>query len=139
MNILEKKKEKFWLLKPFSCEIGENEIQEISAKLNIHPVVTKLLYARGYTTAKEMDTFLSMESERLCNPFDMAAKGFNQTKKTLVFGHWHCSTGWAQAEGRSEFGKNAKFNPFYGDGFIAIDSCVAHSKKVNVLVIEDNL
>lgn len=97
MNILEKKKEKFWLLKPFSCEIGENEIQEISAKLNIHPVVTKLLYARGYTTAKEMDTFLSMESERLCNPFDMVdmekgvlriAKAIQNTELITIYGDY---------------------------------------------------
>ena len=97
MNILEKKKEKFWLLKPFSSEIGENEIQEISAKLNIHPVVTKLLYARGYTTAKEMDTFLSMESERLCNPFDMVdmekgvlriAKAIQNTELITIYGDY---------------------------------------------------
>ena len=73
------------------------------------------------------------------NPFDMAAKGLNQTGKTIVFGHWNCSAGWAKAEGCSEFGKTAKFEPFYGDGFISIDACTAHSKKVNVLVINDNL
>lgn len=73
------------------------------------------------------------------NPFDMAANGFNQTDKTIVFGHWNCSAGWARTENRSEFGKNAKFEPFYGDNFIAIDACAAHSKKVNVLIIEDNL
>ena len=71
------------------------------------------------------------------NPFDMAEKGLNQTEKTIVSGHWHCSTGWARAEGNSEFGEDAKFNPYYGDGFIAIDACTAHSGKVNVVVIED--
>lgn len=73
------------------------------------------------------------------NPFDMAAKGFNKTGKAIVFGHWHCSAGWAKAEGVNEFGKGAKFEPFYGDGFISIDACTAHSKKVNVLIINDNL
>jgi hypothetical protein len=57
--------------------------------------------------------------------------------KTVVFGHWHCSTGWAKAEGCSEFDEDAKFEPYYGDGFIAIDACTAHSGKVNVLVLED--
>lgn len=71
------------------------------------------------------------------NPYKMAADGLNQTGKTIVFGHWHCSTGWAQAEGRSEFGDDAKFEPYYGDGFISIDACTAHSGKVNVIVIED--
>lgn len=71
------------------------------------------------------------------NPFDMAERGLNQTGKTIVFGHWHCSTGWAKSEGRSEFGADAKFEPYYGDGFISIDACTVHSRKVNVIVIED--
>lgn len=72
------------------------------------------------------------------NPFDMAEKGFNQTGKTIVFGHWNCSAGWAKDENRSEFGADAKFDPYHGDGFISIDGCVAHTKKCNVLVLEDN-
>ena len=71
------------------------------------------------------------------NPFDMAENGLNQTGKTIVFGHWHCSTGWAKAEGREEFGDNAKFDPYFGDGFIAVDACTAYSGKVNVVVLED--
>jgi hypothetical protein len=70
------------------------------------------------------------------NPFDMAERGFIPDK-TVVFGHWHCSTGWAKQEGRSEFGDDAKFDPYYGDGFIAVDACTAHSKQCNVIVIED--
>lgn len=71
------------------------------------------------------------------NPFDMAWRGFNKTGKTIVFGHWHCSTGWAKAEGRSEFGDDAKFDPYYGVGFLGIDACTAYTGKVNVVVIED--
>jgi serine/threonine protein phosphatase 1 len=70
------------------------------------------------------------------NPFDMAERGL-MPDKTVVFGHWHASTGWAKAEGRSEFGIDAKFDPFYGDGFISIDACTAHSRKCNVIVLED--
>ena len=70
------------------------------------------------------------------NPFDMADRGFT-TDKIIVCGHWHCSAGWAKAEGRSETGEDARFDPFYGDGFIAIDACTALSRKVNVLVLED--
>ncbi len=70
------------------------------------------------------------------NPFELAEQGL-LPDKTLVFGHWHCSTGWSKLEGRSEFGEDAKFDPFYGDGFIAIDACAAYSGKVNVLVLED--
>lgn len=71
------------------------------------------------------------------NPFDMAERGLNQTGKSIIFGHWHCSTGWALAEGRSEFGDDAKFDPYYGDSFIGVDACTAHSGKCNVIVIED--
>lgn len=71
-----------------------------------------------------------------CNPYAMVNKGF-LPDKTIVFGHWHCSTGWAQAEGRSEFGNDAKFDPYYGDGFISIDACCAHSGRLNVIVLED--
>ena len=70
------------------------------------------------------------------NPFDMAERGL-LPDKTIVFGHWHCSTGWAKAEGRSEFGDDAKFDPYYGDGFISIDGCTAYSGQCNVIVIED--
>jgi serine/threonine protein phosphatase 1 len=72
------------------------------------------------------------------NPFDMAERGL-LPNKTVVFGHWHCSVGWAKSEGRSEFDDDAKFEPYYGDGFIGIDACTAHTGKCNVIVIEDDL
>lgn len=71
------------------------------------------------------------------NPFDMAWNGLNKTGKIIVFGHWHCSTGWAKSEYRSEFGSKAKFDPYYGVGFIGIDACTAYNGKVNVVVLED--
>ena len=70
------------------------------------------------------------------NPFDMVAHNL-LPDKTIVFGHWHSSTGWAKAEGRSEFDDDAKFDPYYGDGFISIDACTVHSGKCNVIVLED--
>lgn len=81
----------------------------------------------------------SWEQAMWGNPFELAAQGLNQTGKTLVFGHWHCSTGWAKKEGRSEFGEDAKWDIYYDEKnkFIAIDKCTVHTGKVNVLVIED--
>lgn len=81
-------------------------------------------------------SFLDWEQARWGNPYQLAEQGL-LPDKTVVFGHWHCSTGWMGAEGRSEFGEDAKFEPYYGDGFISIDACTAHSGKVNVLVLED--
>lgn len=74
------------------------------------------------------------------NPFELAEQGFNKTGKTLVFGHWHCSTGWSRKEGRSEFGDDAKWDIYYdnANNTIALDCCTIHTGKVNVLVIEDN-
>jgi serine/threonine protein phosphatase 1 len=111
------------------------------------PVINKDGLPAHYTRGRNFDfnqnwrnvNDKEWEDSRWGNPFDMAARGLNQTGKTIVFGHWHCSTGWAEAEGRSEFGEDAKFEPYYGDGFISIDACTAHSGKVNVIVIEDEL
>lgn len=76
------------------------------------------------------------DKSRWLNPFEMARRGL-QTDKTIVCGHWHCSAGWAKKDGLSEFGPDACFDPFFGDGFVAIDACTAHSHKVNILVLED--
>lgn len=76
------------------------------------------------------------ENARWGNPFEFAEQDL-LPDKMLVVGHWHCSEGWAIAEDRSVFGEDAKFDPFYGDGFIAIDACVAHSGKINCVVLED--
>lgn len=73
--------------------------------------------------------------------------------KVIVCGHWHCSYGnyWkavkeAIAAGKSifdvsidEFGDSACFDPFKADGILAIDACTAHTNKVNVVVLEDEL
>ena len=74
------------------------------------------------------------------NPFELAEQGFNQTGKTIVFGHWHCSTGWAKAKGKSEFGEDAKWEPYVDKEhkIVAIDRCTAHTGKVNIFVVKDN-
>ena len=73
---------------------------------------------------------------RWCNPFEIAPH--DPQGKTVVFGHWHASAGWAEKENRSEFGTDARFDIFYGEGYIALDACTAHTGKVNCLVIDDN-
>ncbi len=76
------------------------------------------------------------EDARWGNPYELAAQGF-LPDKTLVFGHWH--TGWPrhEYEGKPEWGVDANFSPYYGEGYIGIDACTAHSGKVNCLVLED--
>ncbi len=72
------------------------------------------------------------------NPFDLAMKGLNQTGKILIFGHFHCSYPRSILNGESEFGDDADFSIYYGNGYIGIDACTAYSDRVNCLVIEDN-
>lgn len=78
---------------------------------------------------------------RWLNGMDCAVKyGVVVPDKTTVCGHWHCSYGHAKLEKNfvgDEFGPFADFTPFYDDGIIAIDQCVAASKFVNCIVLED--
>ena len=75
------------------------------------------------------------------NPFLRAQDGLNKTGKTIVFGHWHCSTGHAMERGYeiSEFGKDAIWEPYINkqQGIIGIDRCVSYTNKVNIIVLED--
>ena len=71
------------------------------------------------------------------NPFELADLELNQTGKIIVFGHFHTSYQWSAHYGYSEFGADAKFEPYYGHNYIGLDACVSYTKKVNVIVIED--
>lgn len=74
------------------------------------------------------------------NPFKCHFAGLNQTGKTIVFGHWHCSAGYhIDSDGEvSEFGEDACWEPYRDEGIIGIDRCTAYTGKVNVLVLEDD-
>lgn len=63
-----------------------------------------------------------------------------EIEKCIIVGHYHTSWGHAiQDKTFNEFGKDADFSPFYyKDKLIAIDGCTAHSRKVNVVVLEDD-
>ena len=85
------------------------------------------------------------EQARWLNGIDMALKGFVEPGKTIVCGHWHCSYGHMMDDMATkgmfncidEFGETAIWEPYYGNGIIAIDRCTAHTGEVNVLVLED--
>lgn len=72
------------------------------------------------------------------NGMEMAHNGLYLRDKAIVVGHFHSSWGRARYEGKPEFGPEADFSPYYYENkLIAIDSCVAHTNKINVLVLED--
>lgn len=62
-----------------------------------------------------------------------------EPNKTIVCGHWHCSSLWHlnNPNMHDEFGAKENFEPFMTDDIIALDACTAHSHKVNVVVIDD--
>ena len=57
-----KTKEKAWILKECGDADSKLEIAKIAEKLNIHPIIAKLLYSRGYTDENSVRTFIGMES-----------------------------------------------------------------------------
>ena len=72
------------------------------------------------------------------NPFDKHLLGLNQTGKTIVFGHWHCSAGHKMlGHCKDEFDGDAIWEPCYADGIVGIDRCVACTGEVNILILED--
>ena len=76
------------------------------------------------------------EDARWENPYELAEFGL-LPEKTLVFGHFHTSWPRHVFEDKPEWGDGADFSIYYGDGYIALDGCVAYSGQVNVLVLED--
>ena len=58
--------------------------------------------------------------------------------KAIVCGHWHTSYGHSKIDHNgSEFGSDAVFTPFYGNGIIALDACTSRTGFVNCIVLEE--
>lgn len=76
---------------------------------------------------------------RWFNGMELAGKhGILEPNKQIICGHWHTSWGHCYLENKcTEFGSDVDLTPYYGEGIIAIDGCVAHSGTINCLVLED--
>lgn len=76
---------------------------------------------------------------RWTNPVEMYKNQIFEPGKKIVCGHWHCSALWHELnpDKYDEFGDKENFETFITDDMIALDACTTHSKKVNVLVLED--
>lgn len=78
------------------------------------------------------------EKARWYNGMEKAMLGdLDPLGKTIVCGHWHTSWGHHRQDGTPEWGESANFDIYRAKGIIAIDACTAYSKKVNVLILED--
>lgn len=72
------------------------------------------------------------------NPFKLADQDLNKTGKTIVYGHWHCSTGHRMLGHCKDEFEYAIWEPCYFKNTIGIDRCTAHTGEVNVIVLEDD-
>ena len=90
-------KEKLWILNESCNGAAAHSIAKIARKLCIHPIIAKLLYNRGYTDESSARTFVRMESEMLCNPFQMKdmvrgieriQKAIERKEKIVVYGDY---------------------------------------------------
>ena len=66
-----KAKEKRWVLKSSADKEQKVFIRKIASELGINPIISELLYNRGYKDALSAKNFLYMENEMLANPFEM--------------------------------------------------------------------
>ena len=82
--------------------------------------------------------FMEWEKARWYNGMLAASCGVREPGKTIVCGHWTASYGHTMFEGKgSEWGADADFSPYFGEGILAIDASTANSGKVNCVVLED--
>lgn len=76
------------------------------------------------------------KSARWDNGMKMANLGATIPNKTIVCGHYH--TGWGHKNIKNTcLDEFDNFEIYRNEGIIALDSCVAYSGKLNVLVIEE--
>lgn len=94
------------------------------------------LYDSNWRTARKE----CWEKARWANPVEMYRYEIYEPNKTIVCGHWHCSALWHEQnpDEYEEFGDKANFEPFMTKNMIAIDACTTYSKRVNVLIINEN-
>lgn len=88
------------------------------------------------------------KESRWYNGIEMSMKyNINEQNKKIVVGHFHSSYGNVRkALGKGlpkakykeyEFSEFEYFKPYEDDNIIAIDSCVAFTKRINVIILED--
>lgn len=107
--------------------------------------VANSLYDPNWRNSNEF----TFQEARWLNGMEFANAGIIEPNKTIVCGHWHCSYGNARKKypGKSEIFYKEKefdsseqdlFEPYYGNGIIAIDACTALSKKCNCLHLKES-
>lgn len=137
------------------CEVTQNKLKEYNGLLVNYFETQNYIFVHSFipVNPKGFDTYTYREDWRDAtdseweqyamwnNPFFMSQDGLNETGKTIVFGHWHCSTGHAMDSGYEigEFEPNAIWEPYFNKKtkIIGIDRCVAYTGELNVVILED--
>ncbi len=63
---------KRWILKEKTDEASKSAVHLLRERLGVSETMAKLLVNRGYTDAESAHKFIHMESELLCDPFELA-------------------------------------------------------------------
>lgn len=125
------------IMRPILDWIDENTVNylEIGDYILTHAWVPTYLSTGDFRDAMEAD----WKKARWSNPIELWRYPFFRVEgKTVVCGHWHTSAAHSKVHHNgSEWGEDACFDPFYDDGIIMMDGCVAYSGKINCIVIED--
>ena len=113
--------------------IPTNVTYDETASKPWHQVGKTYSYNENWRNADEK----AWEEAMWGNPFVLAHQDLNKTGKTIVFGHWHCSTGHRMLGNCEDEFDYAIWEPCYFKNTIGIDRCTAYTGEVNVLVLED--
>lgn len=123
-------------MQPILDFIDENCVNyyEVGDYIFTHAWIPTYYHLKDFREADESD----WKQARWCSPIEMWQNPKNRIKgKTIVVGHWHTSAAHAYIHDNGfEWGKDACFDPFYDEGIIMLDACVAYSGKINCIVIE---
>jgi hypothetical protein len=92
--------------------------------------VTKYKYMEGWRNAGPLE----WDNARWASGIECTMNEVFEPNKTIVCGHWHAAAWHTMYEGDKPFSNHT---PYVSKNVIALDTCTALSKKVNVYVVED--
>lgn len=124
-------------IKPVLDFITNNTVNyfELGDYIFVHSWVPVFNHLSNFRDADQIDWNAAMWG----NPYEMAELTHTKLEgKTVVFGHFHTSWPREHFHGEPEWGDGANFDVYYGNGYIALDACVAYSGYLNCIVFEED-